>query len=417
MHLLILTVLFTGVVTLPDHIALGPPLSEEDGNDETASNGDSDSKISDESAEKLIANAIREKVKNMTGNDQQGSISRSFSVRNGIKTSKRDQIKIKRRIKVQNHKDKKWNHIWRGWKSLNNRIQRGKKAAFGVNAKRNITRNPQKKQVNTETEAASLHIKGVKKPCRISDEEAAMALNVHRAYRKEEHARNMWSLDWDQDLAELAQGLADECVFKHTNLEFANGVRVGQNLGATTGSNHSIERMVHLFMNEKADYNYMEHKWTNVVGHYLQVVNWRTIKVGCAVNKCDNLYISHENQQEVWNNAWYWVCDYWPPVSYKTRPYDYKDGQVCSECMVPKDSGLGWRCEDQTCQDCKLDGTDPSCKQSKECTSFNKDKDINCPLIASFGMCGGHNFKWSLIHCQTSCKLCSTVNDAFADES
>lgn len=25
--------------------------------------------------------------------------------------------------------------------------------------------------------------------------------------------------DWDQDLAELAQGLADECVFKHTNLE------------------------------------------------------------------------------------------------------------------------------------------------------------------------------------------------------
>ncbi|XP_076090049.1 cysteine-rich venom protein Cau1-like [Mytilus galloprovincialis] len=175
--------------------------------------------------------------------------------------------------------------------------------------------------------------------------------------------------------------------------------------------------MVHLFMNEKADYNYTEHKWTNVVGHYLQVVNWRTIKVGCAVNKCDNLYISHDNQQEVWNNAWYWVCDYWPPVSYKTRPYDYKDGQVCSECMVPKDSGLGWRCEDQTCQDCKLDGTDPSCKQSKECTSFNKDKDINCPLIASFGMCGGHNFKWSLIHCQTSCKLCSTVNDAFADES
>lgn len=51
----------------------------------------------------------------------------------------------------------------------------------------------------------------------------------------------------------------------------ANGVRVGQNLGATTGSNHSIERMVHLFMNEKADYNYTEHKWTNVVGHYLQV--------------------------------------------------------------------------------------------------------------------------------------------------
>ncbi|CAG2192696.1 unnamed protein product [Mytilus edulis] len=246
-----------------------------DGNDETASNGDSDSKISDESAEKLIANAIREKVKNITGNDQQGSISRSFSVRNGIKTSKRDQIKIKRRTKDQNRKDKKWNHRLynhgHGWGSLHNKIKRGKKAAFGVNAKRNITRIPQKKQVNTETEAASLHIKGVKKPCRISDEEAAMALNVHRAYRKEEHARNMWSLDWDQDLAELAQGLADECVFKHTNLEFANGVRVGQNLGATTGSNHSIERMVHLFMNEKADYNYTEHKWTNVVGHYLQV--------------------------------------------------------------------------------------------------------------------------------------------------
>lgn len=173
-------------------------LFNRDGNDETALNGDSDSKISDESAEKLIVNAISEKLKNMAGSDQQGSISRSFSERNGIKTSKRDQIKIKRRTKDQHHKDKKWHHTWynhgRGWRSLNNKIQRGKKAAFGVNAKRDIIRNPQKKQVNTETEAASLHIKGVKKPCRISDEEAAMALDVHRAYRKEEHARNMWSL-------------------------------------------------------------------------------------------------------------------------------------------------------------------------------------------------------------------------------
>ena len=50
-----------------------------------------------------------------------------------------------------------------------------------------------------------------------------------------------------------------------------DGVHVGQNLGATTGSDHSIERMVGLYMNEKDNYNYKDHQWIGVVGHYLQV--------------------------------------------------------------------------------------------------------------------------------------------------
>ncbi|CAC5406098.1 unnamed protein product [Mytilus coruscus] len=423
MHLLIFTLLLTGVVTLPrDHIALGPPLSEAD---DTPPHDDFDSKISDEIAEKLIANAISDEEKSSDENNQQGSITRILSVRNGIKTSKRDPIKNKRRYKNEYTKDlniaKKRHHTWYShghrWHNFPDRIKRGMNSVFGNQRERDIIRNPQKRQINSEKEAALLDIKGVTKPCRISDEESTKALDVHRAYRKKESAGNMWTLDWDPELADLAQGLADECTFKHTNLMFANGVRVGQNLGATTGSNHSIERMVHLFMNEKADYNYKDHQWTDVVGHYLQVVNWRTIKVGCAVNKCDNLFISTPTQQEVWNNAWYWVCDYWPPVSYKSRPYDYTDGQVCSECMVPKDSGLGWKCVDQTCRDCKLDGSDPNCKQSKECTEFNEDIDPMCPMVAAYGMCGGHNFKWALINCQTSCKLCSTVNDAFVEEA
>ncbi|XP_052092552.1 uncharacterized protein LOC127729020 [Mytilus californianus] len=398
MHLLIFTVLLTGVLTLPrEHIALGPPLSEEDVNDETPPHDDFESLIPDEIAEKLIANAISDKEKNSTENDQKGASTRKLKGRDIIKA--REQNEKPRKFKKDGNKEDTTSDMKRH------------------NTWYSIMRNAQKRQVNSEQEAALLNIKGVKKPCRLPNEAATSALYIHRAFRKNESAGNMWSLDWDPDLADLAQGLADECTFKHTNLEFANGVRVGQNLGAITGNDHSIERIVHLFMNEKDDYNYKDHQWTDVVGHYLQVVNWRTIKVGCAVNKCDNLYVSTSTQHEVWNNAWYWVCDYWPPVSYNSRPYDYTDGKVCSECMVPKDSGLGWKCVDQTCRDCKLDGSDPNCKQSKECTEFNEDKDPMCPMVAAYGMCGGHNFKWSLITCQTSCKLCSTVNDAFVEEA
>ncbi|CAC5415674.1 unnamed protein product [Mytilus coruscus] len=427
MHLLIFTVLLTGVLTLPrEHIALGPPLSEEDVNDETPPHDDFESLISDEIAEKLIANAISDKEKNSTENDQKGASTRKLKGRDIIKASKREQNEKPWKFKKDGNTEDttsamKRYHTWYSqehrWRDYPYKIKRGRNSVFGNEPKRDISRNPQKRQVNSENEAALLDIKGVKKPCRLSDEEATRALDIHRAFRKEESAGNMWSLDWDPELADLAQGLADECTFKHTNLMFANGVRVGQNLGAITGSNHSIERIVHMFMNEKDDYNYKDHQWTDVVGHYLQVVNWRTIKVGCAVNKCDNLYVSTSTQKDIWNNAWYWVCDYWPPVSYKSRPYDYTDGQVCSECMVPKDSGLGWKCADQTCRDCKLDGTDPDCKQSKECTKLNEDKDPMCPMIAIYGMCGGHNFKWALINCQTSCKLCSTVNDAFLEEA
>ncbi|XP_071154652.1 peptidase inhibitor 15-like [Mytilus edulis] len=399
MHLLIFTVLLSGVLALPhEHTALGPPLSAENVSDENPPHDDFDSKISEDIAEKLIANAISDKEKSSTENDQQDSSTRKLTDRDIIKAIKRE--------KTENH---------------SYRMKRGRNSVFDYqpgNRGRNLVLGndlPQKRQVNSATEAASLDIKGVMKPCRLSDEEATRAVAVHRAYRKKESANNMWTMDWNGTLADLAQGLADECTFKHTNLQSPDGVRVGQNLGATTGSDHSIERMVDLYMNEKDNYNYKDHQWIGVVGHYLQVVNWKTIQVGCAMNKCDNLYISTPTQQEVWKNAWYWVCDYWPPVSSKLRPYDYTNGQACSECMVPKDSGLGWKCVDQACRDCKLDGSDPDCQQSKECTEFNDDKDPMCPFIASMGMCGGENFKWALINCQTSCKLCSTVNDAFVE--
>ncbi|XP_063420729.1 glioma pathogenesis-related protein 1-like [Mytilus trossulus] len=360
--------------------------------------------IPEEIAEKLLSNAISDKEKSSTESDQQDSSTRQLTDRDIIKAIKREQTENPWKFKKDGDKDETTNTMKRYHEWFNNpdRIKRGRNSVFGnqpdkrgrnpgignqpgkrkMNSlfgnppykrrrnlgigdalTRDIMSNAQKRQVNSATEAATLDIKGVTKPCRLSDEEAARAVAVHRAYRKKEYADNMWTMDWNGTLADLAQGLADECTFKHTNLQTPSGVHVGQNLGATTGSDHSIERMVGLYMNEKDNYNYKDHQWIGVVGHYLQVVNWKTIQVGCAMNKCDNLYISTPTQQEVWKNAWYWVCDYWPPVSTKSRPYDSTNGQACSECMVPKGSGLGWKCIDQTCRDCKLDGSDPDCRK------------------------------------------------------
>ena len=50
-----------------------------------------------------------------------------------------------------------------------------------------------------------------------------------------------------------------------------NGTRTGQNLGAIVGNNSTITKVVELFYKEKSDYDFNNHQWKGVVGHYLQV--------------------------------------------------------------------------------------------------------------------------------------------------
>ncbi|VDI24350.1 Hypothetical predicted protein, partial [Mytilus galloprovincialis] len=134
MHLLIFTVLLTGVLTLRnEHIALGTPLSEENVSDENPPHEDFDSMIFEEIAEKLIANAISDTEKSSTENDQQDSSTRQLTDRDIIKEIKREQTENPRKFKKDGDNDETTNTMKRYYEWFNdpNRIKRGRNSVFG----------------------------------------------------------------------------------------------------------------------------------------------------------------------------------------------------------------------------------------------------------------------------------------------
>ena len=73
-----------------------------------------------------------------------------------------------------------------------------------------------------------------------------------------------------------------ECSFKHAVMNDCGGKRMGQNLAYTAGSPKNLNRMVGMWVDEKADYNYASNSCSNVCGHYTQVVWAETTKVRAA---------------------------------------------------------------------------------------------------------------------------------------
>ena len=67
--------------------------------------------------------------------------------------------------------------------------------------------------------------------------------------------------------------------FKHAVMNDCSGRRMGQNLAYTAGSPKNLNRMVGMWVDEKADYNYASNSCSNVCGHYTQVVWAETTKV------------------------------------------------------------------------------------------------------------------------------------------
>ncbi len=115
-------------------------------------------------------------------------------------------------------------------------------------------------------------------------------------------------LTWGDDLAAVAQTVADTCVFEHSGNDF------GENLYAGTGT-PTIQDAVDAWASEVADYDYDSNGCSGVCGHYTQIV-WRdTTRVGCAFADCETL-------QGAGFGGRYWVCEYDPPGNFiGQKPY------------------------------------------------------------------------------------------------
>ncbi|KAK6477273.1 cysteine-rich venom protein-like isoform X1 [Huso huso] len=231
--------------------------------------------------------------------------------------------------------------------------------------------------------------------------EIQILLDLHNNYRKRAvpEAANMMRLEWQDELASMAQDWADLCGFEHGHpkrdeLPF-NGI--GQNLNKFTSTNparlNSVEartvQAVQAWWDEERWYNYESSSCTGpICGHYTQLVWARTQYVGCGYlngSRCPGMFT-------------YVVCNYGPMGNKGLDPkVPYIKGKPCSKC----DSGHGW-CEDGLCIECP--GGNCDCPlQCKNCGVLNHK---NCSCACAEG--------WDYADCSEACensdsRFCSTL--------
>ena len=137
------------------------------------------------------------------------------------------------------------------------------------------------------------------------------------------------AMSWSPDVAAFAQAWADELERRTGNCdvrtlstphrpssgEFAQ--RFGENITWNAGSIYEPPLVVDGWVSERADYSYAANSCApqKVCGHYTQVVWATSVRLGCAVARCDGAGVPFGVSQ-------IWVCNYDPPGNYQgERPY------------------------------------------------------------------------------------------------
>jgi len=166
------------------------------------------------------------------------------------------------------------------------------------------------------------------------------------------NAANMMELEWDDELATIAQGWANQCYYAHDECRLTSDGcydGVGQNI-AVQGSTKAGEAVewsaaIQMWYDEIEDY---DKSWaeiftspgknSGVVGHFTQVVWANTHRIGCG-------YIEFYGSQPLGKNYYnrYYVCNYATGGNWKNQPV-YQIGSPCSKC--PKNS----ECNDSLCK-------------------------------------------------------------------
>jgi len=201
----------------------------------------------------------------------------------------------------------------------------------------------------------------------VTDEEKKIIVEEHNKWRRKvakgedgiinRPAADMMEFEWDDDVAEVAQGWANQCTYKHDDCRTpktkgANNdgrcfKRAGQNMAIRTYGGVDWPYAIKMWYDEIKDYKpeWVE-KFTSgsapngkVIGHFTAMIWARTWKIGCGFIEYDGI------KPFRWFGArLFYVCNYADAPNIKTRRV-YLPDKVCSKCP-----------ENSTCNDglCKL---------------------------------------------------------------
>ncbi|XP_077781474.1 uncharacterized protein LOC114593260 [Podarcis muralis] len=166
-------------------------------------------------------------------------------------------------------------------------------------------------------------------------------LDKHNALRRgvQPPASNMLKMEWSGAAEANAKRWASGCQYQHSPPEqrtaepspLLDGFRCGENLLMSSGP-MPWSKVVQEWYDEVKDFQYGVGAVPAgaKVGHYTQVVWYRSYKVGCSVNQCPQNPLKY-----------YYVCQYCPAgnvVGSLQTPY--KSGSPCADCPGSCDNGL-----------------------------------------------------------------------------
>jgi len=165
-------------------------------------------------------------------------------------------------------------------------------------------------------------------------------------------AGNMMELEWDDEVAKIAQGWANQCYYDHDKCRITSDGcydSVGQNIAVQGSTKANADAdwagAIQMWYDEVKDY---DPAWAEiftspgknggVIGHFTQVVWANTNKIGCG-------YIEFYGSQPLGKNYYnrYYVCNYAIGGNFSNKPV-YLKGDPCSKC--PKNTS----CNNSLCK-------------------------------------------------------------------
>uniref|UniRef100_A0A8C4W6P2 Cysteine rich secretory protein 2 n=1 Tax=Gopherus evgoodei TaxID=1825980 RepID=A0A8C4W6P2_9SAUR len=160
-------------------------------------------------------------------------------------------------------------------------------------------------------------------------------VDKHNALRRQviPTASNMLRMEWSPAAAKNAKSWANNCTLSHSPPnERRTTMNCGENLYMSTAPN-SWSNAIQTWYNEVGHFMYGNGSTipNAMIGHYTQVVWYRSYQIGCALAFC--------GAQKYYK--YYYVCHYCPAgndINLMNTPY--KSGPVCGDCPNACDNGL-----------------------------------------------------------------------------
>nr|BBB89277.1 cysteine-rich secretory protein 2 [Cynops pyrrhogaster] len=162
-------------------------------------------------------------------------------------------------------------------------------------------------------------------------------------------ASDMQKVEWSTEAAATAKKVAAKCIFEHSS-ETERTISTstcGENLAKASGMSLSWDDCIQEWFNENKDFKYGTGAIREgaMIGHFTQVVWGKTVRVGCAFQRCPDFGL--------------YVCHYAPQGNIGTvitKPYE--QGTPCAKCPN--------NCENKLCTNsCLYGDLNPDCPTYK----------------------------------------------------